>query len=106
ALHDVTPVARGIPDRQEDQLVFLLGLLERLGAPGVPVGGVVGVHQEVGALLLGEAVGVLGFVLVLWRTGTNHGNQSRQDSESHGSTLSQSQKRFATEDTEGTEKKQ
>src|SRR5262249_59716539 len=57
ALHDVAPVARAVADRQEDELALLLGLGERLLAPRVPVHGVVGVLEQVGAGLAGEAVG-------------------------------------------------
>jgi hypothetical protein len=52
ALHHMAPVARAVTDRQEDELLLLLGLLEGLRAPGIPVGRVVGVHEEVRAGLL------------------------------------------------------
>ena len=55
-LHDVAPVAGGVPDREEDRLVLVPRLGERLFAPRVPVHRVVGVLQEVGTGFLGEAV--------------------------------------------------
>ena len=48
-LHHVTPVARRVPDREQDRLILSLCARERLVAPGVPVDGVVRVLQEVGA---------------------------------------------------------
>src|SRR5262249_61985456 len=36
ALHDVAPVARRVPDAEEDGLVPPARLLQRLGSPGVP----------------------------------------------------------------------
>ncbi len=56
ALHDVAPVARGVADREEDRPILGAGALERLGAPWVPVDGVVGVLEQVGARLGREAV--------------------------------------------------
>ena len=55
--HDVAPVAGGVADAQQDRLVFALGGLQRLGSPRVPVDGVIGVLEEVGARFVGEAVG-------------------------------------------------
>ncbi len=54
--HDVAPVAGGVADGEEDRLVFLARLGERLLAPGIPVDRVVGVLEEVRALLGGEVV--------------------------------------------------
>ena len=48
-LHHVAPVAGGVADAQEDGLVLGLRLLQGLRSPGVPVHGVVGVLQQVGA---------------------------------------------------------
>ncbi len=59
ALHHVAPVATGIADGEEDQLALLLGLGQRLGAPGIPIDRIVGVQQQVRAGLFGQAVGVL-----------------------------------------------
>ena len=56
-LHDVAPVAGGIADAEEDGFIFRLGLFEGFRAPGIPVDGVVGVLEEVGAGLVGESVG-------------------------------------------------
>jgi hypothetical protein len=56
ALHDVAPVAGGVPDGEEDRLVLVPGPLERLLGPGVPVDRVVRVLPEVGARLAGEVV--------------------------------------------------
>ena len=55
--HHVAPVARRVADREQDRLVLGPGPGERLLAPGVPVDRVVGVLAEVGAGLVGEAVG-------------------------------------------------
>ena len=46
-LHDVAPVAGGVPDRDQDGLVLLPGARERLLAPRIPIHGVVGVLQQV-----------------------------------------------------------
>ena len=56
ALHDVTPVAGGVSDRQEDGFVIVPGARERLLAPRVPVHRVVRVLEEVGARLSHEVV--------------------------------------------------
>ncbi len=56
-LHDMAPVAGRVADAEEDRPVELFGALQRLGAPRVPVHGVVGVLAEVGAGFVGEAVG-------------------------------------------------
>jgi hypothetical protein len=57
-LHHVAPVAGRVADGEEDRPVLTSRPLERLVAPGVPVDGVVGVLEEVGARLLGETVGM------------------------------------------------
>ncbi len=54
--HDVAPVARGVPDGEEDRLVFRPGTLKGLVGPGVPVHGVVGVLEKIGALFADEPV--------------------------------------------------
>ena len=59
-LHDVAPVARRVADGEEDGLVLAPRDLERFLAPGMPVDGVRGVLEKVGALLAGEAVSVRG----------------------------------------------
>jgi len=56
-LHDVAPVARRVPNGQEDGLVLLARFRERRVAPRAPVDGVVLVLAQVRALLVGEAVG-------------------------------------------------
>ena len=55
--HNVAPVAGRIADAQQDGLVLGLGPLQGLLAPGVPVHGIIGVLQEVGAGLVNQAVG-------------------------------------------------
>src|SRR5262249_47369861 len=50
--------ARAVADGEEDKLFLLLRLLERLRPPGVPVHGVVGVLEQVGADLAGQPVGL------------------------------------------------
>ena len=57
-LHHMAPMAAAVAHAHQHQLVLLLRLVEGLIAPGVPVHGVVGVLQQVGAGLLCEAVGV------------------------------------------------
>ena len=57
ALHHVAPVAGRVADREQDRPVLLARPRQRLGAPGVPVDRVVAVLEQVGAGLLGEAVG-------------------------------------------------
>ena len=54
--HHVAPVARRVPDRQQDRLVLGAGPGERLLAPRVPVDRVVGVLAQVRAGLVGESV--------------------------------------------------
>ena len=56
ALHDVAPVARGVADAQQDRLVLRLRPLQRLLAPRVPVHGIVGVLQQVGAGLVDQSI--------------------------------------------------
>ena len=58
ALHHVAPVAGGVADREEDRLLLAPRLLERLLAPGIPVHRVVGVLEQVGALLADQPVGL------------------------------------------------
>ena len=58
ALHDVAPVAGGVADGKEDGLVLQARFLEGRLAPGIPIHGIVGVLQQIGTLLLGQAVGV------------------------------------------------
>src|SRR2546422_1014670 len=55
-LHHVAPVARRVPDGEEDRSVLGAGAGKGVRAPRVPVDGVVLVLEEVGARLLGEAV--------------------------------------------------
>jgi hypothetical protein len=57
-LHHVAPVTGGIPDAQEDGLVFLDRTGEGLLAPFVPVDGVVRVLEQVGAGRVDQAIGV------------------------------------------------
>src|SRR5438105_3551956 len=56
ALHDMAPVARAIADREKDELAFLPGFREGLTTPGMPVHGIVGMHEEIGARFAGEPV--------------------------------------------------
>src|SRR3990172_9255929 len=49
-------MAGGIADGEQNGLVLAPGLFERFLAPGIPVDGVSGVLQEVGAGFLREAV--------------------------------------------------
>jgi len=58
--HDVAPMARRVANRQEDRFGLGAGARQRLLAPGIPIDRVVGVLQEVGTCLLGQAVRHLG----------------------------------------------
>ena len=55
-LHDVAPVAGGVADREEDRLVLRARAREGLVAPGIPVDGIGGVLQQVGAALARQSV--------------------------------------------------
>jgi hypothetical protein len=55
-LHHVTPVARAVPDGDQERPVRFAGERKRLVAPRVPVDGVLRVLEEVGARRSGEAV--------------------------------------------------
>ena len=59
ALHHVTPVAGGITDRQEDGLVLLFRLLQRVFAPRIPVHRVMRVLEKIWAGFVNELVRVL-----------------------------------------------
>src|SRR6266511_6095536 len=56
-LHHVAPVAGGVADREQDRLVLLARLGQRLGTPREPVDRVVGVLQQVRAGRSGQPVG-------------------------------------------------
>jgi hypothetical protein len=56
-LHDVAPVARRVPDRQQDRPLLLTRAPERLLAPRIPLHGVVLVLKEVGRGLARKPVG-------------------------------------------------
>ena len=56
-LHHVAPVAGGIADAEQDGLVLIPRPPQRLRAPRIPVHGVVGVLEQVGAGLVNQAVG-------------------------------------------------
>ena len=55
-LHHVTPVARGITDAEQDQLVFFLCPLDGFRAPGVPIHGIVRVLKKVGTSFVDESI--------------------------------------------------
>ena len=57
ALHHVTPVAGRIADAQQDGFVLAPRTVQRLRAPRIPVHGIVGVLQQIGAGLVNQAVG-------------------------------------------------
>ena len=50
--HDVAPVAGGVADAEEDGLVLGAGLGRASSTPGIPVHGVMGVLEQVGAGLV------------------------------------------------------
>ena len=54
--HHVAPVARGVPDGDEDGLVLVAGQVQGLVPPGEPLDGVVGVLAEIRARLVGQVV--------------------------------------------------
>ena len=54
--HDVAPVARGVPDGDEEGLVLLAGPAQGLVPPGEPLHGIVGVLAEIRAGLVGQVV--------------------------------------------------
>ncbi len=54
--HDVTPMARGIPDGHEERLVLVAGPLEGCVPPGEPLHRVFGVLAEIRAGLVGQVV--------------------------------------------------
>ena len=58
ALHHVTPVARGVADREQDRLVLGAGPCKRLVTPWVPVHRIVRVLQQVRTGLVRETIGV------------------------------------------------
>ncbi len=60
ALHDVAPITGGVSHRQENGFVFAARPFYGLGAPGIPLDGVVDVEQEVGAGFVGQVVGRVG----------------------------------------------
>ena len=55
--HDVTPMARRVADAEEDRSVELLGTIQRLRSPRIPIDGVVGVLFEIRTGFVGEVVG-------------------------------------------------
>ena len=71
--HDMAPVTGRIADREQDRLVLGPRLLERLGAPRMPVDRVAGVLQQVGAGLAGEPVAMGARMLGM------HGWEGRSD---------------------------
>jgi hypothetical protein len=78
-LHHVAPVTGGVADRQEDRLILLFGDSESLLPPRIPIHGVVGVLQQVGALLVLKTV--QGWFLFLGATrgrGNNCGKQNEK----------------------------
>src|SRR6478672_4964339 len=54
--HDVTPMASGVADGEEDRLIFASGPEKRFFAPGIPIDGVLRMLQEVGRLLVSEII--------------------------------------------------
>ena len=54
--HDMAPVAGCIADRQQDRLLGLNGLSQRLWRPGSPVHGIVAVLAQIGAGFFGQKI--------------------------------------------------
>ena len=61
-LHDVTPVTRRVPHRQEDRLRLLARTGERFIIPSVPIDGVVFVLEQVGAVFGRETIHISDYV--------------------------------------------
>jgi hypothetical protein len=55
--HDMTPMAGRVTDGQEDWLVFVPCFLQSLLSPGIPVNGIIGVLEQIGAGLVLKFVG-------------------------------------------------
>jgi hypothetical protein len=53
-------MAGGVSDRQQDESVFVFRSLEGFWPPGIPIHWIVGVLEEIGTGLVGEAVGLWG----------------------------------------------
>ena len=77
ALHDVAPVAGGVAHGEEDRAVLPAGEGQGLRSPGMPVDGVSGVQQQVGAGLRGQPVG--GGGRGLGRAGAAGGESGREE---------------------------
>jgi len=58
-LHDVAPVAGGVAYGEENRPILPLRRPEGFLTPGIPFHGVVGVLQEIGALLIDQPVGLV-----------------------------------------------
>jgi len=56
-LHHMAPMAGGVADAEEDQLVLAPCLLKRLFSPRIPIDRIAGVLQQVRASLAGKSVG-------------------------------------------------
>ena len=54
--HDLTPVTRGVTDGEEDRFVLLFRFFEGRLGPGIPVHGIIGMLQKVGALLMNKLI--------------------------------------------------
>jgi hypothetical protein len=66
SFHDVAPVTGGIANGQKYGLIFLLRLLKRLISPGIPIHGIIGMLQQIGAFLMDEPIGLSLCVVVLF----------------------------------------
>jgi hypothetical protein len=52
----MAPMAGGVTDAYQDELIFVLCFLQCFGAPGIPVNGVIGMLQQVWGCRIGETV--------------------------------------------------
>jgi len=68
AFHHVAPVAGRVADREKNGFVFAGGFGEGFIAPGIPIDGVLGVLQEIGALFVRETIGHGGSLIVSRRS--------------------------------------
>ena len=57
-LHHVTPMTRRISDGKKNRPVLFSSLAERFLSPGIPVNRISGMLQQVGALLVNQAIGL------------------------------------------------
>jgi hypothetical protein len=55
-LHDMTPVASGIPDGKKNGFVLLLSSAQSFLAPGIPVHRIIGMLEEIGTRFVNQSI--------------------------------------------------